>query len=72
MRTAFHLNLRGTYMGIERGIDGIANDTAFTLQSEVLQQHSGRENLRQRIGQVLTSCLGPGAVNRLKERCMLT
>ena len=72
MRTAFHLNLWGSYMGIKRGIDGIADHTALTLQSKVLQQHSGRENLRQRIGQVLTCCLGPRAVNRLKERRMLT
>lgn len=47
------------YIGIKRGIDSFADQGSFLLKSEVLQQHGTRENLCQRVGEVLTCCLRP-------------
>ena len=39
MSTALYLNLRGTDIGIERGIDGLTDQGTFLVESEVFQKH---------------------------------
>ena len=52
--SAFDLNLRCAHIGIEGGIDSLTYQGTFLLKTEMLKQHSTRENLCQRIGKVLT------------------
>ena len=65
MGTTFHLNLRRTDVGVERGIHGLTYQLALAGEAEVFEQHGGRENLRQWVGKVLSGSLRP------REGCVL-
>ena len=70
--SAFHLNLRGTYILIKRSIYGLTDKGTFILKSKVFIEHRHRENLCQRIGNVQALCLWPTAVDRFKDGSTLT
>ena len=50
--------------------DILTDDATLFCHTEVLEQHSGREDLCQRIGEILTGCLRPRAVDGFEERCV--
>ena len=54
-----NLNLRCTYVGIERSVYSLTYKCTFLIQSEMLKKHSSRKNLGYRVGKVLASCLRP-------------
>ena len=57
--TTFDLNLWGTDIGSQRGVYGFSHKRSLLLQTEMLKQHSSRENLCQRIGKILSCSLRP-------------
>ncbi len=66
-----NLNLGRTDVGLQCLITSLTDSCPFRIETEVLKHHGSRENLSQWIGNVLASCLGPRAMNRLEERRML-
>ena len=59
--------LGGADVLVERGIDCFADEFAFLLEAEVLEEHGNRQNLRQRIGYVQTLTLRPAAVDGFED-----
>ena len=56
---------------LEAGIDGLADEGALVVETEVLEEHGGGENLREGVGEVLSCRLRPRSVDGFEEGCVL-
>ena len=56
---AVDLYLGGADAGVERGVDGTADEGAFFAEAEVLEEHGDGEYLREGVGDVEACGLGP-------------
>ena len=61
------LDFRRANILFERSGDSLTDESAFVLEAKILKEHGGRENLGNRIGDVLTLCLRPGTVDRFED-----
>lgn len=59
MCAALNLNFRRTYILLKAGITSLADGSALFLEAKMLKKHGGRENLGQRIGNILSGSLRP-------------
>ena len=58
-RSAFYLNFRSAYIGIQRSVYCTTDKCTFFLTIEIFKQHGYGKNLCQRIGYVQSLCLWP-------------
>jgi len=55
----FNLDFRCAHILLQALVAGLADECTFLVESKVFQHHRSREDLSQRIGEILAGCLRP-------------